>query len=210
MVVIKLVVNVSSENRSSKQLFPTPGNINGALIRLGFMLCEGKLLQHIKVWPKDNDQGEKLNKTHRQGCGSSVTTMDSKGIDFTGFWLSLSNQKFKRKITPTLIKCYRHAFMVTPLHKLSCRHCSVDVFHPPLPPKKTFKKYSWRIVCWTKQDTEAKYAVAQRNWCKANNCQYDDTTISMRMKKNGQPKEDGDGNLNIWWSINRGTHLTVW
>jgi hypothetical protein len=49
MVVMKLVVNVSSEKRSSKQLFPTPGSRNGAPIRLGFMLCEGKLLRHIKV-----------------------------------------------------------------------------------------------------------------------------------------------------------------
>jgi len=79
---------------------------------------------------------------HRQGCGSSVSTINSKGIDFTGFWLS--NQKFiKRKITPTLIekkifgilcmymyivgkgggggwhvkfsiKCYKQVFMVYP------------------------------------------------------------------------------------------------
>jgi hypothetical protein len=34
MVVIKLVVNVSSENRRSKQLFPTPGNLKREPTRL--------------------------------------------------------------------------------------------------------------------------------------------------------------------------------
>jgi hypothetical protein len=29
------------------------------------------------------------------------------------------------------------------------------------------------------------------------NCKYDDNTISMHLKKKGQRKKDGDGNLNL-------------
>lgn len=62
MVVIKLVVNVSSENRRSKQLFPTPGNK-----KKGLTLDREKVVA-IHNLTKMYWSREKLqNKTHWQG-----------------------------------------------------------------------------------------------------------------------------------------------
>jgi len=62
MVVIKLVVNVSSENRRSKQLFPTPGNK-----KRGLTLDREKVVaihNSTKLyWSREKLQ----NKTHWQG-----------------------------------------------------------------------------------------------------------------------------------------------
>lgn len=102
MVVIKLVVNVSSENRRSKQLFPTPGNKKGTHIRLRGSCCNTQFDQNVLVNERNYRTVQHIDKDGIPSVCQSNTIVTA----FTGFRLSKvqTNILLAQWIVPTPVR----------------------------------------------------------------------------------------------------------